>query len=77
MSIQEMDRNGIATSIVSLVQPGVWLGEVESARRLARDCNEYGARMVADHPGRFGSSPRSLFPIPKEAFARSSTRWTC
>ena len=62
MSIQEMDRNGIATSIVSLVQPGVWLGEAESARRLARDCNEYGARMVADHPGRFGLF--AAIPLP-------------
>jgi len=54
ISIGEMDKNGIATSICSLVQPGVWLGGVDNARRLARDCNEYGARMVGDHPGRFG-----------------------
>src|SRR5262247_4901909 len=42
MSIEEMDKNGIATSIVSLVQPGVWIGSVETSRTLARDCNEYG-----------------------------------
>jgi len=62
MSIEEMDRNGIATSIVSLVQPGVWLGGVENSRRLARDCNEYGAKMVGDHRGRFGLF--AAIPLP-------------
>lgn len=62
MSIGEMDKNGIATSICSLVQPGVWLGGVENSRKLARECNEYGARMVADHPGRFGFF--AAIPLP-------------
>jgi predicted TIM-barrel fold metal-dependent hydrolase len=62
MSIDEMDKNGIATSIASLVQPGVWLGGTENSRRLARDCNEYGAKMVADHPGRFGFF--AAIPLP-------------
>ena len=51
MSLEEMDKNEIATAIVSLVQPGVTIGTVEQARSLARDCNEYGAKMVQDHPG--------------------------
>ena len=54
MSIEEMDKNDIATAIVSLVQPGVTIGTVEQARGLSRECNEYGARMVKDYPGRFG-----------------------
>ena len=62
MSIEEMDKNGIATSIVSLVQPGVWLGGIENSRKLARDCNEYGAKMVADHRGRFGLF--AAIPLP-------------
>jgi predicted TIM-barrel fold metal-dependent hydrolase len=63
LSIAEMDRNGIATAICSLVQPGVWLGAgVEAARALARECNEYGARMVADHRGRFGLF--AVIPLP-------------
>jgi|RhiMetdeSRZDD1v2_1073273.scaffolds.fasta_scaffold30706_7 6-methylsalicylate decarboxylase len=53
-SLEEMDKNDIATAIVSLVQPGVTLGTTEQARALARDCNEYGAKMVKDYPGRFG-----------------------
>jgi len=63
LSIAEMERNGIATAICSLVQPGVWLGSgVEAARTLARECNEYGARMVADHRGRFGLF--GVIPLP-------------
>jgi 6-methylsalicylate decarboxylase len=55
MSLDEMDKSGIATAIVSLVQPGAWFDDdVPLSRRLARECNEYGAKMVQDHPGRFG-----------------------
>ena len=55
MSLDEMDRNGIATAIVSLVQPGTWFADdVELSRRLGRQCNEYGAGMVRDYRGRFG-----------------------
>jgi 6-methylsalicylate decarboxylase len=53
-SLDEMDATGIATSMLSIVQPGVWLGKDDEGRRLARECNDYGARMVRDHPRRFG-----------------------
>ncbi len=53
-SLEEMDKTGIATSMLSIVQPGVWLGNDEEGRRLARECNDFGARMVRDHPRRFG-----------------------
>lgn len=54
-SIEDMDRGGVATSLVSVTTPGVEFGAVDANRRLARACNEFAARMVADHPGRFGS----------------------
>jgi predicted TIM-barrel fold metal-dependent hydrolase len=54
-SLEEMDKSGIATAILSIAQPGVWYGNnVEEARGLARQLNEYGAKMVRDYPGRFG-----------------------
>jgi predicted TIM-barrel fold metal-dependent hydrolase len=53
-ALDEMDRNLIATGVMSISTPGVWFGEAEEARRMARTCNEFGARMIADHPGRFG-----------------------
>jgi predicted TIM-barrel fold metal-dependent hydrolase len=53
-ALAEMDQNGVATSIVSISTPGVWFGDVQSARTLARKCNEYAAQLAKDYPGRFG-----------------------
>ena len=68
-SLDEMDRNGVATALLSLIQPGVWLGESEQmreqARKLAREANDYGARLVQAHPGRFGLF--ATLPLPDAA----------
>lgn len=61
-SIEDMDRSGVASAVVSLTTPGLWFGEAAAARRLARGCNEYAARMAADHPGRFGVF--AALPLP-------------
>jgi len=53
-SLDEMAKGGISAAIVSLVQPGVWFGDVEEARRISRTCNDAGAQLVSDHPGQFG-----------------------
>jgi predicted TIM-barrel fold metal-dependent hydrolase len=53
-AIEDMDGAGVATSITSITTPGLWFGDDSIARRLARECNEYAARLVRDHPGRFG-----------------------
>lgn len=55
MSIDDMDQNGIATSVVALMQPGAYFDNVTTDRRLARESNEYAAQMARDFPGRFGS----------------------
>ena len=54
-AVEEMDRTGLATAVLSTSTPGVWFGDPTEARRLARICNEFAARMAGDHPGRFGS----------------------
>ena len=55
LSLEDMDKSGIATAVLSIAQPGIWYGDnVEEARALARRLNEYGATLVKDHPGRFG-----------------------
>ena len=61
-SLDDMDRNGIATALMSLIQPAVWLGDVALGRRLAREANEYAAGLVRDRARRFGSF--ATLPVP-------------
>jgi predicted TIM-barrel fold metal-dependent hydrolase len=65
-SIEELDQAGMAGAMASITYPGIWLGEnvatIDATRGLARACNEYGAKMLADHPGRFGLF--AVLPIP-------------
>ncbi len=61
-SIDEMDKTGAATSILSISAPGSWTGKVEESRKLARILNEYKAQVVRDHPGRFGFF--ATIPLP-------------
>lgn len=61
-TLDEMDRNGVRTAVVSITQPGVWVGEPARSRTLARQCNEYMARLRSDHPGRFGFL--AALPLP-------------
>ena len=49
-----MDRAGVAGSITSITHPGLWYGDIEETRRLARECNDYAAKLATDYPGRFG-----------------------
>jgi 6-methylsalicylate decarboxylase len=53
-SIEDMDRGGVATAMVSITNPGLWFGDAPMTRTLARACNDYGARLIQDHPRRFG-----------------------
>jgi len=60
--IETMDTQGIATSIVSTTSPGTWFGDPAETRALAREMNEFGAKMASDHKGRFGLF--ALLPMP-------------
>lgn len=55
-ALADMDKGGVRTSILSLAStPGVWFDKGPAyAITMARDCNDYGAKMVRDYPGRFG-----------------------
>jgi predicted TIM-barrel fold metal-dependent hydrolase len=57
-----MDQGGVATSILSISEPGVFFGNYDAARTLARECNDFGAKLIADHPGRFGLF--AIVPMP-------------
>jgi 6-methylsalicylate decarboxylase len=54
-AVEELDRARLATAVLSISTPGVWFGKADEARRMARTCNEFAAKMAQDHPGRFGS----------------------
>ena len=61
-SLDAMDAAGVATAVVSTSDPGIFFGDYDATKALARDCNEYQARMVADHKGRFGMF--TTLPLP-------------
>ena len=53
-SLEQLDKNGIATAMLSISQPGLKFEDVEGTRAMLRYTNEYGAQLVRDHKGRFG-----------------------
>ncbi|GAB7535201.1 amidohydrolase family protein [Burkholderia sp. 3C] len=61
-SLDAMDAGGVRMAIVSTSDPGIFFGDFDQAKALARDCNEFQARMAVDHPGRFGMF--TTLPLP-------------
>src|SRR4029079_8871825 len=61
-SIEDMDQGGVAAAVVSITNPGLWFGDRAVTNRLARACNDYGAKLVQDHPARFGLF--AAMPLP-------------
>ena len=61
-SLDQMDQAGIATSMISVTTPGIHFGDDAAAKKLARQCNDAGAKMVQDRPLRFGLF--AALPLP-------------
>ena len=61
-AIEDMDKGGVQASMISITTPGIWFGSALETQRLARELNEFGAKMVADYPGRFGLF--AVLPFP-------------
>ncbi len=61
-AIAMMDRESIATGILSLSAPGVHLADDAEGRTLARQVNEYHAELVKGRPHRFGQF--ACIPLP-------------
>ena len=67
VSLEAMDKHGVATAMLSPVQRVVsdsMSDRSERARTLARQNNEAGAQAVRDHPGRFGLF--AALPLPDQ-----------
>jgi predicted TIM-barrel fold metal-dependent hydrolase len=61
-SIADMDKAGVATALTSITTPALRFLDEAGARKLARECNEYTAKLVADSKGRFGMF--AAMPLP-------------
>ena len=61
-AIEKMDRAGVATAVNSMTSPGVWFDDGETGRTTSRVCNEFGAELIRDFPGRFGMF--AAIPLP-------------
>ncbi len=66
-ALEVLDRKGIASTVSSISSPGIYFGDVAFATKLARECNEFSAGMVADNPSRFAAL--GVVPLPDTAAA--------
>lgn len=67
--LDTMDRNEIATVIVSVAAPGAWYGDVAGSRRIARAWNDYAAGLAREHRGRVGFFALVALPDTEGALA--------
>jgi len=54
-TLDDMDKAGVGTAILSVTTPQVQFADAAGARRIARESNEHAAKLAQGHPGRFGS----------------------
>jgi 6-methylsalicylate decarboxylase len=68
-SLDDMDRGGVRTAMLSITTPGLWFGDAAASAKLARICNDYAASMRTTYPGRFGMF--TALPLPDVAASLS------
>lgn len=54
-TMDDMDRAGTRTAMLSVTTPAVTFGDAATGKQLARESNEYAAKLASDYKGRFGS----------------------
>lgn len=64
LAVEEMDKGGIATGMLSISVGGVTLGNDDATRTLLHEDNEFAAKLVRDYPGRFGHL--AALPLPDQ-----------
>jgi 6-methylsalicylate decarboxylase len=60
--LEDMDRSGVALSVMSISASALEHPDAKDARRFTRMANEYSAKLCSDHPGRFGQFAYLPFP---------------
>lgn len=71
--LDSMDKNGIATAVVSISNPGIALKDSKKARALARRCNDYVKQMITDHHDRYDGF--AVMPMPDVAAALDEIKY--
>jgi predicted TIM-barrel fold metal-dependent hydrolase len=61
-AIATMDKQGVATAVLSLPAVAFWFGDRQAAAHTARRANEYAADLARSNPGRFGLF--AVIPLP-------------
>ena len=61
-SLALMETTNATTSILSFTSPGIFFGDIDVTRNLARRCNDYLAKLAANYPGKFGGF--AFLPLP-------------
>jgi len=51
----DMEKAGTSVAINSITSPGFWFGETEEVRVVVRQCNDFAAKLMTDHKGRYGN----------------------
>lgn len=62
-----MERHDVDAAVLSVSTPGVHLGDDAESRAMARDVNDFAAKLVRDNPDRFGFF--ATLPLPDVAGA--------
>lgn len=60
--LDTMDKAGVTTSFLSMTTPGIAYGNDEETRALARDMNDFAAKLISDYKGRFALF--AVLPLP-------------
>jgi 6-methylsalicylate decarboxylase len=61
-SLEVMARQGIAAQVSTVSSPGVYFGDVDFARKISRECNDFAAKLIADHGQHVGAM--GVVPLP-------------
>jgi len=61
-TIEDLDRGGGAAAMISITNPGLYLGNTAETIRLARECNDFAAKVIQAYPTRFGLF--AAMPLP-------------
>jgi 6-methylsalicylate decarboxylase len=56
VALDEMDSGGVQTAMLSLasIREGFWGVDAQKATKIIRACDDFAAKMISDHKGRFG-----------------------